>query len=74
MGSRRARVVDNSVRNSRDVIIALVAEWFLDDKWIKKAQIAKLENKPFNIQIINSGAWYFAYDHYKNVIYVKIPE
>lgn len=67
-------MVNNSVRNSRDVIISLVAEWFLDDRWLRKAKIENLGNKPHDLQTINSGVWYFAYDHHKNVIYVKIPE
>ncbi|RJR10598.1 hypothetical protein C4588_02910 [Candidatus Parcubacteria bacterium] len=67
-------MVNNSVRNDRDAIIAIVAEWFLDNQWVRKARIQPLSSKPPNLETKNSGVWYFAYDHHKNIIYVKVPE
>lgn len=61
----------DTLKNDRNAIISIVAEFYLDDKWLKQAKIDKFENHPRELEVRRYAAWFFVYDHQKNVIYIK---
>lgn len=64
--------MQTTVRNDRDAIIAIVAEHYMaNDKYLRKAKIRALADKPDGLDIIHHNSnWHFAYDSRSNIIYV----
>ena len=65
-------MVSQTLRNDRDVIIAIVAEHIIfDDKYLRRATIKSLDDPERGMDVIiqHNQNWVFAYDSRKNIIY-----
>lgn len=65
--------MEQQLRNDRDAVIAIVAEHYTaDDKYLRRATMAPLKDRPNNIKLIHHNTnWVFGYDSRSNVIYVS---
>ena len=58
---------------NRSLIIALVAEWHLDDdKRLHKAELIETKYPPVTLKVISHGFWQTAYHKESNTIYWAI--
>jgi hypothetical protein len=60
------------LRNDRDAIISVVAEYYtFDDKYLRRAAIKNMDDpeRATELEPIKHADWLFAYDTKKNIIY-----
>lgn len=62
------------MNTTKQTLINLVTEWYLDTQHVRQAQVKQISEKPPYLETKVSGMWYWAYDPNRNIIYARIPE